>query len=744
MDPFRRLLGRGAAKKAGQVLREADEARDAGNWSAAADLYAAFLEMKPEADGIWIQRGNMLKESGRHADAMAAYRKAIALNPDSADAFLMLGHLHKVMGDLEGCEAAYRQAFILNSEDRTAFRELRALGASLDADTFAAAAAKLAGRGEQVLMDLSDIFKFLKDHATVSGIQRVQLHLSESIIRAGGDTFRLSYLDEVTRAYYTIPSQTVLDLAAALRRQPVDHGELRGIIARAEQGAEVYVPRAGDVVFVAGAFWMLPDTANIYQALKNAGVRIAVYIYDIIPITHPEFCAPELVARFSRCLFHFIRMADVIFTISEFSAVDLVRYCKERGIPLAPVRPVKLAHQLDSGESSASRASPAVRGLLERPFVLFVSTIEARKNHNYLFQIWLKLLERHPRDTVPELVFVGRPGWRVKDLMGSFASRNHLDGKLHILSNVSDADLSLLYRAARFSAFPSFVEGWGLPIGESLAFGTPCISSSTSSMPEVGGDLVDYVDPHNVTGGLALVEELIYTPGALEARRQRIARDFRAVTWPQVGDEMRARFGEVLRREAPYDGPDRGADDTVARLAPGSRILFEESALEPRIERMRELAEADFIFDDKWLWDEHQVKWLSGSRARLGLRMLDTASGQAASAQVAPGSVIPVQLDLRLKAPAAAGNTLVFRSGGAEVGRLEARAGDWLVVCGAVVGEDGIVRLDLEIEGLMPRDDRLRPILVGVTALGISAPVAAQPFLAMEQRIRLVRPKPDR
>ena len=59
----------------------------------------------------------------------------------------------------------------------------------------------------------------------------------------------------------------------------------------------------------------------------------------------------------------------------------------------------------------------------------------------------------------------------------------------------SDAELAFLYRNCRFTVFPSLYEGWGLPIGESLWFGKLCIASKTSSMPEVGGDLVDYVDP---------------------------------------------------------------------------------------------------------------------------------------------------------------------------------------------------------------------------------------------------------
>lgn len=721
---------------AGQVLREADEARDAGKWTEAAELYAAFLELKPEADDIWIQRGNMLKEAGRHADALAAFDRAIALKPDNADAFLMKGHLFKVMGNLEACEATYRQAFILNGEDRTAFRELRALGASLDADTFAAAAKKLAARSEQVLIDLSDILKFLKAHATVSGIQRVQLQLSESIIRAGGHMFRLSYLDENTRAYYTIPPETLVDLAAAMRRQPVDLADVRSIIARAEQGAEVYIPRAGDVVFVAGAFWMLPDSANVFLSLKRAGVRIAVYVYDIIPITHPEFCAQELTPLFARCLFHFIRIADVIFTISDYSAKDLVRFCSERNIPLAPVQAVKLAHQLEGGEGFAGRASVKVQSLLDRPFVLFVSTIEPRKNHNYLFSIWQKLLERHPRDLVPDLVFVGRLGWRVKDMMASFASRNYLNGKLHILSNVSDADLSLLYRAAQFSAFPSFVEGWGLPIGESLAFGTPCIASTTSSMPEVGGDLVDYVDPYNVTGGLALVEELLFTPGALDARRARIANEFRPVIWPQVADEMRTRFAEVLARTAPYDAPDKTANDLIAQLQVGAHITFHEAQLEPRIDRVCELAEADFVFDERWIWDEHQVKWLIGSQAELAFRLSEPGDHT--------GCVLPVTIELQFREPDLNGNELHFFSGGEEVGRIQIRAGSILVICGVQVDANSVARLRLSIKGMLPRDDRLRPILIAVRGIGVGSPVTSQALVVMEQRIRPIRSKSRR
>jgi hypothetical protein len=116
--------------------------------------------------------------------------------------------------------------------------------------------------------------------------------------------------------------------------------------------------------------------------------------------------------------------------------------------------------------------------------VLCVGTIESRKNHLALFQAWKLLLEEGFEP--PPLIWVGRPGWRVEDLLAQLAATRSLDGRIRLLHGVSDPELVALYRGALFSVFPSFTEGWGLPVGESLALGTPCLASPRAPRPRRG------------------------------------------------------------------------------------------------------------------------------------------------------------------------------------------------------------------------------------------------------------------
>jgi len=126
---------------------------------------------------------------------------------------------------------------------------------------------------------------------------------------------------------------------------------------------------------------------------------------------------------------------------------------------------------------------------------MFVSTIERRKNHVALYQAYHLLCAQGHRDDLPTLVFVGMPGWGVEDLLSDIRLDPLTQGKIKLLDHVSDADLQLLYNSAEFCLFPSFYEGWGLPVAEALSHGKLVLSSDQGSLPEVGGDLVTYIDP---------------------------------------------------------------------------------------------------------------------------------------------------------------------------------------------------------------------------------------------------------
>ena len=162
--------------------------------------------------------------------------------------------------------------------------------------------------------------------------------------------------------------------------------------------------------------------------------------------------------------------------------------------------------------------------------MLYVSTIEIRKNHQLLVNVWRRLVKQYGADFVPTLIFVGKVGWLIDDLLADLEASNYLDGKIMLVSDLSDAELRECYRTCLFTVFPSLCEGWGLPIAESLAQGRFCVASNRTSIPEVGGDLIDYFDPTNEDDAFAKIERLLLDLVYLTEREAQLRTKYRPRT----------------------------------------------------------------------------------------------------------------------------------------------------------------------------------------------------------------------
>jgi glycosyltransferase involved in cell wall biosynthesis len=173
-------------------------------------------------------------------------------------------------------------------------------------------------------------------------------------------------------------------------------------------------------------------------------------------------------------------------------------------------------------------------------YVLFVSTIEARKNHALMFQVWRRLAESLPPDQLPTLVFAGRIGWLVADLMLQIANTNYCDGKLLVIEDPSDAVLMRLYQGCLFTVLPSLFEGWGLPVTESLAAGKPCVTSDNTALPEAGAGLTRMIDAYDVNAATCVISEILSDPAALAEWEARVRRDFVPVPWTRSADALLA------------------------------------------------------------------------------------------------------------------------------------------------------------------------------------------------------------
>ncbi|MBO1080140.1 glycosyltransferase family 4 protein [Roseomonas haemaphysalidis] len=298
------------------------------------------------------------------------------------------------------------------------------------------------------------------------------------------------------------------------------------------------VAKPGDMLLVLGSPWFRTDYAELLQHLRaRCGLGVAMLVYDLIPLTRPEFCDPGLVRTFRAWFAGTMPLVDRFFAISRATARDLERYAAVAGLPLThpvAVLPVGTGY---SGPPVAAAVTPRVAAL-GTGFVLLVSTIEARKNHLLAFRAWRRLLDQLPPEQLPTLVLAGRVGWMVEDLMQQLENCGWLGGKVVLLDHPTDAELTALYGACRFTLFPSHYEGWGLPVTESLGFGKVCVASSTTSVPEAGGAFCLYHDPESVPEAVAILRRLIAHPEEVAGMEARLRRDFRPTPWTDTAGSL--------------------------------------------------------------------------------------------------------------------------------------------------------------------------------------------------------------
>ncbi len=528
-----------------QIRASGDRARDSRNWVDAERDYKRYLSLVPHDLDIWVQLGHALKEQGKLLDAEQAYQHVVKRRSDDLDAINHLAHVLKDTGQTIEATKRFNSLFLQDGR-----RDLYALAiqfSPMDAEIQAAARAARTVRAGAILIELDDLLGFLEAHKTVSGIQRVQLGIIQHVLSLSSQENQFYFVLNETGAHFLwhVRNSDLSAIASYLSRDTVEHAELKILVHNTRKNATAVVAGRGNTYLVLGAFWGYGAVAARYAEMKRNGVAIGAYIYDLIPITHTEYCDEGLPHEFKMSFGDGLMIFDFLVAISEFSASEVRRYIDKYHLRQRPVIAVPLAHSNSSpiapGPAAAladgtPQPSPALASLRGRPFAMMVSTIEARKNHAYLVAAWKAFIDEGLDP--PDLVFVGRPGWRVTSLLEMLATTRYLDGKVHILHDLSDTDLTALYDACLFTLFPSFVEGWGLPVGESLARGKPCVASSTSALPEVGGDLVDYVDPLNLRDGLEVIRKMAFDKSYRDQRAQQIRAKFKARTWADVSAHL--------------------------------------------------------------------------------------------------------------------------------------------------------------------------------------------------------------
>jgi hypothetical protein len=181
-------------------------------------------------------------------------------------------------------------------------------------------------------------------------------------------------------------------------------------------------------------------------------------------------------------------------------------------------------------------------------YVLCVGTLEARKNHALLFQTWIDLAKRVSAERMAKLVLVGKEGWMFEAASAMLRRSRTLAENVVILSNLSDQELSEIYENCLFTVYPSFYEGWGLPVTEAVSYGKLTVASNTSSIPEAAspGDIL--LDPSDSVGWLETLAKLIEDQSFLESATIASTDRSELRSWADVAsDILRAAKGSSRR-----------------------------------------------------------------------------------------------------------------------------------------------------------------------------------------------------
>ncbi|HEY2845345.1 MAG TPA: glycosyltransferase family 1 protein, partial [Bryobacteraceae bacterium] len=460
-----------------------------------------------------------------------------------------------------------------------------------------------------VVFDVSDSINYFRSARLPTGIQRVQIEVVEYAIRDAGFEFSIACFTKESNYWIEIPRSLFESLCALSVGDFADSAwsEVAARLEEAISSSKPFLFPFGGILLNLGSSWWLQ---NYFLGIRAAKARFDIlyvpFVHDLIPMAMPELCVAELRNNFEEWIDSVFAHADFFLVNSQNTLADLRAAARQAGAERETAVVTLDADFRTAPTAGEEQAEDDPRkilkdlGLEQGRFVLFVSTIEPRKNHALVFTAWLKLLRRHGTDKCPKLVCVGQRGWLNSEAYLRLAASDELMRHVVILSNISDVALGHLYDGCICTVYPSLYEGWGLPVTESLCFGKVPIISHVASLPEAGGDFAEYFDVNSERALLESIEHIVFDPDHRLEREHKIKREFHPRRWQDIGAQIIQQLRCWTEKTPPRIPPTRRA--ACAYLIPAETGCFYSLAGE--IQGARGHARRGEIFRNgrDWWW----------------------------------------------------------------------------------------------------------------------------------------------
>jgi glycosyltransferase involved in cell wall biosynthesis len=354
-----------------------------------------------------------------------------------------------------------------------------------------------------ILFDLSRLIS-RAGRETPTGIDRVELAYAEHLL-AGNLPVAFTMLTSFGR-FGLLPRAAADDYVRAIAgvwRHPAasERIGITRLLARRLRAAALlwgeswlsprFRSEAGQPAYLLVSHHHLEKRHVIARLKQKARARFVCLIHDLIPIAYPEYALPGQDQKHRRRIETAATLADAIIVNSIVTRDTFEPYLDRAG-RAPPVFVAPFGADLPA-------ALPAEPPPLKPPYFVCVSTIEARKNHLLLLNLW-RQLAAELGDEVPRLVLIGQRGWETENAIDMLERCPALRGVVLERGNLPDAEVARLILGAQALLLPSFAEGFGFPLVEALALGTPVLCSNLPALRENGGEVPEYFDPLDGTG----------------------------------------------------------------------------------------------------------------------------------------------------------------------------------------------------------------------------------------------------
>lgn len=387
----------------------------------------------------------------------------------------------------------------------------------------------------------------------------------------------------------------------------------------------------GDTLLVFGSAWI--RNLNYIKSLKTLklvyGISLVTAIYDVIEYKMKFMFPAERREQFSLNCKKMLAISDKVLSCSERTKQDLIDFCLETATPLCPISVFRLGDEAFN-RSPAQEIEPLSDELTslasDNRFILYVSTLNIRKNHTQLLMLWKSLINEYG-DTVPRLVLVGSIGWGGEEAIDILEQNPALKAKVLLLHDINDHSLDWLYTHCMFTVYPSRYEGWGLPVAESCRYGKFCLSSNAGSLPEVAPQFAEYIDPMDSIAWYKALEKYCFNSELLDEKAN-MAIQYRPTTWLTTANQVVGLVENIFSSER------------VPSLNIGGRVSF---SLNP----VPDALHCDEFTLAGWANNEVGGTWTTGHEAVIGFQ-LDQITDKPLSLNISAFGYAPTDEPIRV------------------------------------------------------------------------------------------------